>query len=218
MPPAYLPSGLSRAGLDLLLEAFDSANDVGCEPKEFAVKISYLRKLGVSIPALNWLIGKGYADHLIEVTAPVDEQRTFRTSKSLRLFKRSCFALSKSGADLARSTLTAGTATPQEGAPDTAEVRPEWDARAGRLTFGKDVVLKFSRAAPNERAILDRFQELGWPPRIDDPLPGDTVGNPKRRLHNTINALNRKQIAATIRFSGDGTGRGVCWCPHNTRH
>jgi len=55
------------------------------------------------------------------------------------------------------------------------------------------------------------FQKQDWTHRIDDPLPCETVGNPKRRLHNTINALNRKQIVSRIKFSGDGTARGVCW-------
>jgi hypothetical protein len=30
-------------------------------------------------------------------------------------------------------------------------------------------------------------------------------------LHDTINHLNRNQIAQLIRFTGDGTGKGVRW-------
>jgi hypothetical protein len=47
--------------------------------------------------------------------------------------------------------------------------------------------------------------------RIDDPLPPQADQDPKRRLHDTINALNRKQRQRVIRFSGDGTGQGVRW-------
>ena len=63
----------------------------------------------------------------------------------------------------------------------------------------------------NQEAILAAFEEESWPPRIDDPL--SPVGNqdPKRRLHDTINSLNRHQKLSVIRFLGDGSGQGVRW-------
>jgi hypothetical protein len=33
------------------------------------------------------------------------------------------------------------------------------------------VVKEFKLPAPNQETILTAFQEEGWPPRIDDPLP-----------------------------------------------
>jgi hypothetical protein len=62
--------------------------------------------------------------------------------------------------------------------------------------------------------ILDAFEELGWPRHIDDPLPPHREQDPKRRLHNTIDSLNRGQVNRfLIRFRGNGTGRGVGWEP-----
>jgi hypothetical protein len=55
------------------------------------------------------------------------------------------------------------------------------------------------------------FEEDGWPPRIDDPLPQKLNQDPKSRLHDTIKCLNRNHRKRLIRFSGDGTGEGVVW-------
>lgn len=55
------------------------------------------------------------------------------------------------------------------------------------------------------------FEEEGWPPRIDDPLPPLAQLDPRRRLHDTIKALNRKQKRALLRFMGDGSGEGIRW-------
>jgi hypothetical protein len=59
--------------------------------------------------------------------------------------------------------------------------------------------------------ILAVFEEEGWPRRIDDPLPPGHGINPKVRLHESIARLNRNQVNRTIRFGGDGYGRGVRW-------
>jgi hypothetical protein len=34
---------------------------------------------------------------------------------------------------------------------------------------------------------------------------------PKRRLHDTINSLNRNQKNQLLRFFGDGSGTGIRW-------
>jgi hypothetical protein len=62
-----------------------------------------------------------------------------------------------------------------------------------------------------QEAILMAFEEEHWPPRIDDPLPAHPDLLPKRRLHDTIKGLNRKQKNCLIRFMGDGTGEGIRW-------
>jgi hypothetical protein len=46
---------------------------------------------------------------------------------------------------------------------------------------------------------------------VDDPLPQHPEIDPKRRLHHTLVALNRNQKCRAIRFTGDGSGEGVCW-------
>ena len=75
--------------------------------------------------------------------------------------------------------------------------------------MGEVVVKRFRWPAENQEQVLDAFQEEGWPSRIDDPLRRDAKVCPKRRLHDTLKCLNRKQINEVIKFRGDGTGLGV---------
>jgi hypothetical protein len=74
----------------------------------------------------------------------------------------------------------------------------------------ENLVKEYRQRAPNQETILDAFEEEGWPPRIDDPLPRSTRIDPKERLHEAIRRLNH-QKARKILFSGDGTGEGVIW-------
>src|SRR5262249_33917365 len=60
-----------------------------------------------------------------------------------------------------------------------------------------------------QAAILDAFQEEGWPSSIYDPLRPSPDIPSNRRLHNAIRKLNRG--LPTIRFHADGTGRSVLW-------
>jgi hypothetical protein len=50
-----------------------------------------------------------------------------------------------------------------------------------------------------------------WPAKIDDPLPRSPEIDPQRRLHDTINSLNRNQPRRLVHFGADGLGRGVRW-------
>lgn len=65
--------------------------------------------------------------------------------------------------------------------------------------------------APDQERILAVFQEESWPDRIDDPLPPVPGITPKRRLHSTIQCLNRNQKTHLLQFHGDGCGCGVRW-------
>jgi hypothetical protein len=89
--------------------------------------------------------------------------------------------------------------------------RPRWDAEMRQLLAAGKVVKQYRQPAKAQECILAAFEELGWPARIDDPLPSNGQTSPKRRLHDTIKQLNRNQENALIRFSGDGTGTGVKW-------
>jgi hypothetical protein len=42
-------------------------------------------------------------------------------------------------------------------------------------------------------------------------LPPNSEQNSKRRLHDTINSLNRNQKQNLLRFTGDGSGQGIRW-------
>jgi hypothetical protein len=85
---------------------------------------------------------------------------------------------------------------------------PVWNADRLELMLRGQVVrrLRYRGRARNVVRILDTFQELEWPDRIDDPLPG---GADSERLRDTIKSLNRGLIG--LRFRADGTGYGIVW-------
>jgi hypothetical protein len=99
---------------------------------------------------------------------------------------------------------------------------PTWDPDRQQLRVGRILVKEFKVPAANQQAVLAAFQEENWAPRIDDPLPPSPNQDSKRRLHSTINCLNRNQKRPLIRFLGDGSGEGVRWefvLPHDdVRH
>jgi hypothetical protein len=89
--------------------------------------------------------------------------------------------------------------------------KPEWDQVRQELRVSGMLVKQFKVPAANQEAILATFHEEDWPPRIDDPLVPRGDQDPKRRLHDTINSLNRNQKRPILHFFGDGTGQGVRW-------
>lgn len=98
-------------------------------------------------------------------------------------------------------------------AEQAAHLVPVWDGDRLELRLGQRIVKRFKSPATNQATVLAAFDEEGWPPRIDDPLPPHPDLEPKRRLHDTINSLNRNQKHRLIRFLGDGSGKGVRWEP-----
>ncbi len=95
--------------------------------------------------------------------------------------------------------------------PTAAQDAPRWDGLRRELLVDGQVVKRFRVPAPNQIAVLAAFQEEGGPPQVFDPLPPEGDQNPKRRLQETIKALNGHRLAPIIRFRGDGTGQGVLW-------
>ena len=94
--------------------------------------------------------------------------------------------------------------------PQTNAV-PNWDRVARLLLVGETVVKRYRVPSPNQEALLDAFQEEGWPASIDDPLTPLPDQQPKRRLRDTIKCLNLNQATRLLRFRGDGTGQRVLW-------
>jgi len=90
--------------------------------------------------------------------------------------------------------------------------KPTWDSNLRELRVGKLVVKRFRQPAGNQVAVLVCFEELGWPRHIDDPVTGNSDIEPKRRLRDTVFALNRKHLAPNVLvFEADGTGTGIIW-------
>lgn len=103
---------------------------------------------------------------------------------------------------------TAAPVQTREEAGTPAVAIPNWNRARSTLNFGKEVSKYIRRLgnATNVVRILDALQELGWPERIDDPLPNGPDG---QRLHETIRSLNTG--LKFIRFRADGTGEGLIW-------
>ena len=104
-----------------------------------------------------------------------------------------------------KSKRDSSTVTP----PAAPYPTPCWDRQLRELRIVNVVVKRFRWPAENLEQVLDAFEEEGWPSHIDDPLRPDPKICPKRRLHDTLKCLNRKQINEVIKFRGDGTGQGV---------
>ena len=77
---------------------------------------------------------------------------------------------------------------------EAAEERPRFDHETGELWFAGQCIRSRKRPAPNQVLILEAFEEEGWPPQIDDPLPGG-CDDPRARLHDGLRQLNASRVA-----------------------
>src|SRR5215469_16169532 len=94
----------------------------------------------------------------------------------------------------------------------TRQRNPTWDPNLRELRVGELVIKRFRQPAWNQASVLASFQELRWPRRIDDPLTGNSEIEPKRRLRDTVFALNRNHVTPRVLvFKADGTGTGIIW-------
>ncbi len=223
-----------RSGLLLLAESSAYAHQLNEDPWEFSVEWPELRRLGLTCNDGRWLIRRGLVRHAREVTRLDDAKRTFVRAPSLGLSEQVCFVLTEAGrvlsAHIAKSHC--GLAGPAEGAASACcfartlsegvvpacpsdqpglPPKPKWDRDQRQLRLAATVVKEFRVPAENQETILAVFEEERWPPKIDDPLRKKSGIDPRRRLHDTINSLNRNQRHRLIRFCADGLGRGVRW-------
>jgi hypothetical protein len=92
---------------------------------------------------------------------------------------------------------------------------PDWDRATGKLTIAGTLAKQIRNLAQkgqptNVVRILDAFTELGWPDRIDDPLPGVSLDSDRnRRLTSAVESLNDR--ISGMRFCRDGTADGIRW-------
>jgi hypothetical protein len=210
--------------LRLLAEAYRYSREVERSVWDFAVEIDALHTVRATPSELRWLICKGYVAHASEITMPGDRTRTFRRPPAAGLIfsRRTCFVLTDAGFAFAASLNDGPSWLPRRLDPQSrgddanpaacsAPAKPTWDRDRQELRVGQIVVKQFKVPAPNQERILAAFQEEDWPVHIDDPLPPAAEQDPKRRLHDTINSLNRNQKRSLLRFVGDGSGQGLRW-------
>jgi hypothetical protein len=198
---ASLP-GRVVAALELLLDARRYAVDLGVPVAEFAIGLNALQHRELAEIDVRWLLAKGYVN-------VVDTDEISRSGQMTRIetVDSVAFVITEQGAAYAARELygTNGIAA------EISVLRPVWDLSRRELRVGRSVVKQYRVPAPNQELVLACFEEEGWPPQITDPLPPVMDLESKRRLHDTINALNRCQSSPGIRFQGDGTGCGVRW-------
>jgi hypothetical protein len=208
----------------LLVEAHRYAADLRRSVWDFAVEIDGLRQAGCTNNEFRWLVCKGYVQHAAETTRLGAARRVFRRGRRRNgqvFCHRTCFILTDQGLAFAAAALEQRSATTAdlrgegagigESVRPTETLKPTWDRERQELRVGNIVVKQFKVPAGNQERILAAFQEEDWPLRIDDPLPPATDQDSKRRLHDTINSLNRNQKQPLIHFLGDGTGQGIRW-------
>ena len=209
-------AGRLMAALGWLKQGYDYARELGQDDWSFAVEIHLLRSERLTDNDLRWLVCRGLVEHAGEVTALGDDARSFRETGRLRFCRKTCFVLTEAGAEFYRAACDEaepGAAHPPIVIAPAAGAAPFWDPDRQELRFAGRVVKQFKVPAPNQEMILATFQEEAWPHRVDDPLPPLADTDPKRRLHDTINSLNRSQKHPLLRFLGDGRGQGVRWEP-----
>jgi hypothetical protein len=83
---------------------------------------------------------------------------------------------------------------------------PRWDGNNHTLWLNRTVVTTFDRLAPLEEAVLAQFEKHAWTHRVPSPFVGP---GSKRRLHDAVKLLNRRQ--KRIRFRSIGSGHEMTW-------
>lgn len=202
LPPVF------RAAIEMLLRADQYARELGVGNREFAVELQSLRATGLSNADLRWLVCKGYVEHAQECRGPENEDRQFRRHGELVFTECSSFLLTEVGARLATAPEPQSSQWPEKG---PSRPIPKYYPDLKELWLLGELVKRFIVPAKNQELILTAFEEEGWPPRIDDPLPPKDEINPKKRIQDAICRLNRAQKPHQVKFRGAGDGTGVRW-------
>lgn len=226
----FIPDGstseiteLIQDGLIELVEAYRLSQDCRSPPIEFAIEISRLHRLGVNDSHLRWLLKKDLLRHAIETSLVTNSQRWFHENCGPIFNENSCFFLTGNGfnlffecaGDLCENPLERACPSADRlgGAESHPEVQPVpvWNADRQELRYVGELVKRYKLPSKNQIAILNSFQEDGWPVRIDDPLPQSPGVDSRRKLNDTVKALNNNQKKNWLRFRSDGTGEGITW-------
>jgi hypothetical protein len=214
-----LARSLPTASFWLLWRASRYAHELHRPQWDFAVQWSELRRTGLAQCDLRWLACKGYIQQDAAGFKPCGGERSSTRSTAKRVSDRSSFVLTARGTALAQALLLRWAESGNESASSLSIIPhaalsapiPCWDRQRRELRIGPSIVKRFFVPAENQEAILAAFEEEAWPAHIDDPLSPVPGIDPKRRLHSTIQCLNRNQQAKLLHFHGDGYGRGVRW-------
>lgn len=200
-----------KGGLSLLLDGYLYACELGRDRWEFAVEIELLHSSGLNNNDLRWLIGKGYADHILETTSKGKGRRSTFRSGRLALPEKSCIILTDAGVKFTQEALALPEpCVPKSGLESQSSSVPYWDAETHSLYWQERLIKHFKHEAPFQEAILEAFQANKWTRFVVVTLPKEEGMNPKERLRVTIKNLNRS-CGGTVQFTQEGNGGRVGW-------
>jgi hypothetical protein len=206
-----------RPGLLLLHQAADMARDFRHDSWDFAVEQESLLQAGLTSNDLRGLLCLEWVHQATEQPRPGGAARSFQPPAGLNLAPHTCFVLTARGRD-GLTRLLAAEADPSDcpgAAPATPGDRPptlpHWDKDHGELWFGSVLVKRFGQRAANQEAILDAFEEEGWPRFIFNPIsPKDDLDD-QVRLRRAVTRLNEAQSHPLIRLHVVRGGEEISW-------
>jgi len=212
--PCVLPllaASAVRAALVLLQGAYQCAHLLQRPAADFALPLDLLRRTGLSDTQLLALIEAGQVEYL-PPSRPAGGPLPRRPGRKGMVDEGARVVLTAAGV----VPLSAPPAVPQPPAvtepPGVLPLeRPSWARRHRELHFRGRLVKRFRRLAPNQFAVLDAFEELGWPWCIDDPLPQDPGTLPADRLEDAVDRLNKNLARSCLRFAVTADRQGVRW-------
>jgi hypothetical protein len=194
--PAAMRSRMGSA-FAMLLGPVERPADAACGASGFVFEVGALRAAGLTTADVRWLLEKIFLQWALEETKATETQPAFRKRRQPSFSDRSRVVLTNAGFRAARMIF--------------GDV-PYYDRELRELWARGDLVKRFAQPAPDQDTVLSTFEELGWPRRIDDPLPVKRGRQgAKLRLRDTIKRLNRHQQRPLIRFRGNGHGQGILW-------
>jgi hypothetical protein len=183
-----------------------------------AVPMHDFPERGIDDEVLLWMMYQGHVEPLPQPGALDDvRRRPWHGTDAMIVRESSRFLLTDVGAVFADNFLAASF-DPEKDQIDEAwqllrlgQLVPFYNREERILRWGPLALKHFLQPAGNQELVLCSALELGWPAWFDDPLSPVAGCNPKRRLHDTIKALNRYQSPYLVHFKGDGTGRRIGW-------
>jgi hypothetical protein len=207
-----------RSALMQLQEAYELARSENLPIEEFAIRLSSLIQGGGSAAAAQWLVNSRYA-RLTAEDGTVDSSGSFVRNRPRNgpLSNHSRLTLTERGLELARGCN--GTTDVELSVTSTSlsTMKPHWHRKKRELWVGNQLIKRFTKTAKNQHLIMEVFEEEGWPPSIDDPFPGGTHQEKRKRLNNAVDRLNHGHLLPLLRFHTNGTGDGIRWefCQRN---
>jgi hypothetical protein len=143
-------------------------------------------------------------------------QLRFDSTQSVPLFEvdpsclRASAELRRRAAGL-RKLLAITPASTLRSTPLSEPLKPRWDRNRRELWLGQNLLKVYKRQpAPNQLAILNGFEELGWPPTIDDPIP-PLKQQTKTQRHQRLKDAVRPLQFPGLKFRLDGSAKRVRW-------